>query len=202
MVGRPGEAKPLILDAAGRFSLHRYWRYEQDIARHLLARNELAPLVVDMPKLNADLERLFPSVPGTINWQKVAAFTAVRQRFCVITGGPGTGKTWTVARVLALLLEQPGGDKLKVRLAAPTGKAAARLQESLSQSLASLACPAGVKARLQASDLTTTLHRLLGPIPNVRAEKVGDARQGLLGIRRIAGQRCRDWQVAVLVLSV
>jgi exodeoxyribonuclease V alpha subunit len=91
---------------------------------------------------------------------------AARQRFCVITGGPGTGKTWTVARLLALLLEQPGAASLRVRLAAPTGKAVARLQESLASALARLDCPDAVKTRLQAKDLTTTLHRLLGTIPN------------------------------------
>jgi exodeoxyribonuclease V alpha subunit len=100
-----------------------------------------------------------------INWQKVAAFAALRQRFSVITGGPGTGKTWTVARLLALLLEQPGGENLRIKLAAPTGKAAARLQEALSHSLTGLTCAAKVKARLQAKDLTTTIHRLLGTIP-------------------------------------
>ena len=166
VVGRPGEEKPLILDQAGRLYLHRYWRYEQDIAQDLLARIEMDPLALDLPTLAAGLGRLFPATPAEINWQKVAAFAAVRQRFSVITGGPGTGKTWTIARVLALLLEQPGAENLRLKLAAPTGKAAARLQESLTQSLDQLACSDAVKAQLQAKDLTTTIHRLLGPIPN------------------------------------
>ena len=166
VVGRSGDDKPLILDQAGRLYLHRYWRYEQAIGQDLLARIGMDPLALDLPTLSAGLERLFPATPGAINWQKVAAFAAVRQRFSVITGGPGTGKTWTVARVLALLLEQPGAENLRLKLAAPTGKAAARLQESLTQSLDQLACSDAVKARLQAKDLTTTIHRLLGPIPN------------------------------------
>ena len=166
VVGRPGDDKPLILDQAGRLYLHRYWRYEQAIAQDLQARIGMDPLALDLPTLAAGLERLFPATPAAINWQKVAAFAAVRQRFSVITGGPGTGKTWTIARVLALLLEQPGAGNLRVKLAAPTGKAAARLQESLTQSLDQLACSDAVKAQLQAKDLTTTIHRLLGPIPN------------------------------------
>ena len=70
-----------------------------------------------------------------------------------------------MARLLALLLEQPGGENLRIKLAAPTGKAAARLQESLSRSLVNLPCSETIKARLQAKDLTTTIHRLLGTIP-------------------------------------
>ncbi len=169
--GKPGEDKPLVLDAAGRLYLHRYWSYEQAVARDLLARSEGSVSVPDPVMLQKGLKRLFPKGNGDTNWQKVAAFTAVLRPFCIITGGPGTGKTWTVARVLALLLEQPGFDQLNVKLAAPTGKAAARLQESLAQSLESLACTAEVKARLQASELSTTLHRLLGPIPNSAAFK-------------------------------
>lgn len=173
VVGRPGEDKPLILDFAGRLYLHRYWHYEQAVAKDLLARNQGPPPPLENAILKAGLQRLFPPVPGQTNWQKVAAFAAVQRRFSVITGGPGTGKTWTVARVLALLLEQPGGEHLNVKLAAPTGKAAARLQESLAQSIESLACPTAVKARLQAKDLNTTLHRLLGPTPNSPAFRHG-----------------------------
>jgi exodeoxyribonuclease V alpha subunit len=173
VVGRPGDAKPLILDDAGRLYLHRYWCYERAIAQDLLARISMGPLALDMTILAAGMERLFDSSHGQTNWQKMAAFAAVRQRFSVITGGPGTGKTWTVARVLALLLEQPDGGSLRVKLAAPTGKAAARLQESLLQSLDTLACAEEIKAKLRAKDLTTTIHRLLGTIPNSAAFRHG-----------------------------
>ena len=129
-------------------------------------RRDACP-TLDAESLRSCLDRLFPAdASGQPSGQKVAAFMAARQRFCVITGGPGTGKTWTVARLLALLLEQPGAANLRVRLAAPTGKAVARLQESLASALAGLDCPDAVKTRLQAKDLTTTLHRLLGTIPN------------------------------------
>ena len=165
VVGQPGNDKPLILDNTGRLYLHRYWKYEQTVAKEILKHRHQPPFALDPKTVSAGLEKLFPGTTKEANWQKVAALAALRQRFCVITGGPGTGKTWTVARLLALLLESPGGENLRVKLAAPTGKAAARLQESLSHSLAGLACSANVKARLQAKDLTTTIHRLLGTIP-------------------------------------
>ena len=165
VVGQPGADRPLILDAAGRLYLHRYWKYEQTVAAEILRRVAQPPFAPDAKNVGAGLKKLFPATPEKTDWQKVAAFAALRQRFSVITGGPGTGKTWTVARLLALLLEQPGGENLRVKLAAPTGKAAARLQEALSHSLANLPCSETVKARLQAKDLTTTIHRLLGTIP-------------------------------------
>ena len=165
VVGRPHDDKPLILDGAGRLYLRRYWKYEQTVAAEILKRVSQPPFAPDAKVVAAGLKKLFPGAAATTGWQQVAVFATLRQRFSVITGGPGTGKTWTVARLLALLLEQPGGEKLQVKLAAPTGKAAARLQEALSRSLAALACSETVKARLQAKDLTTTIHRLLGTIP-------------------------------------
>jgi len=167
VVGRPGKTLPLILDAAGRLYLHRFWSYERAVADQIRSRVRQAPLALDANSLRVSLSRHFPAdASGEPSGQKIAAFLATRQRFCVITGGPGTGKTWTVARLLALLLEQPGAAGLRVRLAAPTGKAVARLQESLAHALTGLECSDVVKARLQAKDLTTTLHRLLGTIPN------------------------------------
>ena len=165
VVGEPGVDTPLILDAAGRLYLQRYWKYERTVAAEILQRRQQPPFTLDAKAVAAGLKKLFPAPTNKNNWQKVAAFAALRQRFSVITGGPGTGKTWTVARLLALLLEQPGGENLRVKLAAPTGKAAARLQEALASALASLACTEAVKTRLQAKDLTTTIYRLLGTIP-------------------------------------
>ena len=168
VVGRPGEVKPLILDDSGRLYLQRYWRYEQDVAGELLKRLTGPPSGMDQALLAGTLKRLFPdsSQPGEPDWQKVAVFAAVRQRLCVITGGPGTGKTYTVARLLAALLEQPGGDQRIIRLAAPTGKAVARLQESLREAAKDLAVPEAIKAKLQDEAITTTIHRLLGTLPN------------------------------------
>jgi exodeoxyribonuclease V alpha subunit len=167
VVGVPGETKPLILDAAGRLYLHRYWNYEQAVAEDFRRRFAARPVGLDLERLSEGLKRLFPAgSAGAVNWQKVAAFAGVRQRFCTITGGPGTGKTWTVARMLVLLLEQPGGERLRVKLAAPTGKAVMRLRQSLRDSLESMPCDGRVRELLQHEKLTVTLHSLLGAVPD------------------------------------
>ncbi len=128
---------PLVLDAAGRLYLRRYWEYERQVAACLKERarpvddSPLSPLVRQM------VHELFAE-PGTgpsqLDWQRVAALVALRRRLCVITGGPGTGKTYSVANVLALLFAQAGerGQRRpRVELLAPTGKAAQRLSEAL-----------------------------------------------------------------------
>jgi exodeoxyribonuclease V alpha subunit len=159
-VGAPGEWRPLILDAAGRLYLYRYWAYEQALARAIRARAPLAR--VDEGALRAQLDVLF-GTEGT-DWQKIAAATACLRRFCVVTGGPGTGKTHTVVRILAALLGQAGARPPNVALAAPTGKAAARLQEAIRAAKHSLPVEPDVRAAIPES--ASTLHRLLGVRPN------------------------------------
>ena len=160
VVGAPGEFKPLILDQADRLYLQRYWRYENELAEAILKRGE--PALFDRERLKQGLARLFPPTPGETDWQRVAALAAVTRRFCVISGGPGTGKTSTVVKVLALLLEQAEalgtGSALRIALAAPTGKAAARLKESIAAGLDK----AEQEVRGLIPEDVFTLHRLLG----------------------------------------
>jgi exodeoxyribonuclease V alpha subunit len=163
VVGRPGEFKPLVLDKSGRLYLHRYWKYETSLADAVarLAKGSAPP--VDRHELQKGLTRLFPRNGGKdIDWQLVAAFTAARNRLCIISGGPGTGKTRTVVVLLALLLE--AHPAMRVALAAPTGKAAARLQEALKHAKATLPCEQAAKDRLPTE--ASTIHRLLGSIPD------------------------------------
>jgi exodeoxyribonuclease V alpha subunit len=153
-IGRPEEGRPLVLDDAGRFYLRRYWEYEQALAQRILARcQQSAPPNL----LNADHET--PLQPGRGDLQGLAIQTALTRHFVVISGGPGTGKTTTVLKILERMVSERGGEKLRIVLAAPTGKAAARLQETLRA-----AGNGSLQDRLPKS--ASTLHRLLGPRHN------------------------------------
>jgi exodeoxyribonuclease V alpha subunit len=157
--------RPLRL-VDGTLYLDRYWREERQVADDLLARAVAA--VVDGGALDAGLDRLFG--PGDPELQRRAAATAVRRRLAVVAGGPGTGKTTTVARILALLDLQAaatGRPPPRVALAAPTGKAAARLTEAVHREARDLPVDQQVAARLLALE-ASTLHRLLGWQPGTR----------------------------------
>lgn len=160
-VGRPGEYTPLVLDDGDRLYLHRSWDHERNVADNLLAR--CAPLAIDEGLLRAGLDRYFPPLAGVTDWQRVAAIACLTRRFTVISGGPGTGKTATVAAILALLLEQDKGHGLTVALAAPTGKAALRLAHSIMRAVAQLNLPDALLQRIP--DQVLTIHRLLGALP-------------------------------------
>jgi exodeoxyribonuclease V alpha subunit len=160
IIGPPGELKPIVLDGDGRLYLRRYWDYEQRLAADLRARAERLH-AVDEGSLRRGLARLFPSEGE--NWQKAAAAVAVARGLCILSGGPGTGKTTTVVRVLALIGELHRHAPLRIALAAPTGKAAARMQEAVRQARAQLPVSAEVQALIP--DSASTLHRLLGGTP-------------------------------------
>ena len=160
-VGAPGDFKPLIVDGAGRLYLQRYWQYEHDLAASLRGRIESAA-DFDAALLEEGLQTFFSSSDDD---QRRAAETAVRRRFSVITGGPGTGKTHTIVMVLALLQLQAdaAGRPCRMALAAPTGKAAARMNDAVR--LALQREPALAPFREKLSIEATTIHRLLGSIP-------------------------------------
>lgn len=159
VVGAPGDVTPLILDESDRLYLARYWRFESDLSAALMGRASAWVNEVDRQRLRLALDRLFPR-SNDIDWQKVAAAMAVLKPFCVISGGPGTGKTRTVTAILALLIDQANGSPLRIALAAPTGKAAARLTESIAAARVQLGLSEEV---IQAIPGTAfTLHRLLG----------------------------------------
>jgi exodeoxyribonuclease V alpha subunit len=155
-VGAPGAYTPLVLDSAGRLYLHRCWRYEQQVATGILSRS--LPLSLHEVGLDAALDRYFPPEDGTVDLQRSAARMALSHRFSVISGGPGTGKTATVARILALLLDMAGDAHPEIVLAAPTGKAALRLHQSILHAAATL--PDEIRKRLPTE--VCTIHRLLG----------------------------------------
>ena len=169
VVGPPmGSLCPLRLvdtDAGPLLYLARYWRQEQSV-RDLLDDRMLTRPPVDVARLRAGLDALFGDARAP-DRQRIAVALAATRWTTVLAGGPGTGKTTTVARVLALLA-RPG---VRMALAAPTGKAAARLQESVREQAAGLGLP---------DDLTAgTLHRLLGWRPDSRTRFRHDAHDRL-----------------------
>ncbi len=164
VVGKPGEQKPLILDDRSGLYLYRYWDYQEKLATLIGRRISENEEDIDDRLLKKGLDRLFGTGRAKdVDWQKIAAFASVKNRFCVISGGPGTGKTTTVANILALILDQPGSTNARIALAAPTGKAAARLQDAIKRAKDKLDCADGIKAAIP--EEASTIHRLLGSIP-------------------------------------
>ncbi|WP_445771871.1 exodeoxyribonuclease V subunit alpha [Rheinheimera sp.] len=155
---------PLVL-SDNRLYLRRLYQAEQLVKQQISQR--VAALLPLAPDVAGQLNRLFPATAQTEpDWQKLACAMALQRRFAIITGGPGTGKTTTVVKLLALL-QQGAAGKLQIKLAAPTGKAAVRLTESISGALSRL--PAELTAAIPTE--VATLHRLLGALPNRRSFK-------------------------------
>jgi exodeoxyribonuclease V alpha subunit len=164
LVAGPGP-RPLVLEGS-RLYLRRYWEYQGALGQDLKRRaRELRQ--VDAASARATLDGLFPRGPRTPtpDMQRVAAAVAALRGLTVITGGPGTGKTTTVVRLLALLVDQAqrGGRELRVALAAPTGKAAARMAEAIRAGKGAMAVRALDPATIsRIPEAASTLHRLLG----------------------------------------
>ncbi len=164
MVGTPRapDSHPLILDDDGRVYLHRYFDYERRLARRLTAPSS-DPSGVIGANVKALLDQLFAANAKRLgnlpDWQKIATALALERRLTIISGGPGTGKTSTVVNVLACAIAE--NPDCRIRLAAPTGKAAARMLEAIRSAAAHL--PADLRERLPAESFT--VHRLLGELP-------------------------------------
>jgi exodeoxyribonuclease V alpha subunit len=160
---------PLVLEQ-GLLYLRRYREYERRLAQGLRRIGTHAPAQGDVAALAPLFARLFPDASGGEDRQARAAALALRHALLLVTGGPGTGKTTAIARVLVLLAAQAeasGRPAPCIALAAPTGRAAERMAESLrnaAQALAALGVDATLCAQLPAAG--TTLHRLLGTIPD------------------------------------
>ncbi len=164
-----GANSPLVLDGA-RLYLRRNWQAEQSIRASITTR--LAQPCPAPENLEEALSQLFDTGVQTAapDWQKIACALAARKRFTLITGGPGTGKTTTVVRLLALLQSDPARQQtpLRIALAAPTGKAAARLGESIASAVQKLPEPLRQHIPTQA----VTLHKLLQVRSNLAQDTV------------------------------
>lgn len=156
----PG-AMPLILDSEGRLYLHRYFDYERRLAHRLMLSCKRSGICAE--GIQSRLDGLFAANAQKLSerpdWQKIAVAVALQGSLTIISGGPGTGKTTTVVNLLACLLDQNPG--CRIALAAPTGKAAARMLEAIRLRAAHL--PAEIQSRLPGESFT--VHRLLGPTP-------------------------------------
>ena len=162
VVGKPGDFKPLILTEGDRLYLHRLHTFESQLAAAILARASRTD-ALNEPEFKTSCARFFPdSRTGDdgVDRQHLAAHTALSRRLTLITGGPGTGKTHTAGRIITLGLELGELKPDRIALAAPTGKAAARLQEQIKEAFdqSPLSNPPDADDRPKAM----TLHRLLG----------------------------------------
>lgn len=155
-VGLPGELSPVIR-SGNAYYLHRFFTYEQMIVEQINCRSALQN-DVDSGKLKLLLNQYF-DVSEETDWQKVAAAMAATGKLSVISGGPGTGKTTTVAKILAILLEL-SKKPLSIKIAAPTGKAAARLQDAIRSTKGGMALMPVIHDQIPED--VSTIHRLLG----------------------------------------
>ena len=145
---------PLVLDSEDRLYLGRYFEYERRLAAMLMARATAVMTEAEIDGVDGERLGLFfashrEKATGRVDWQMLAAAMAIRNRLTIITGGPGTGKTTTVVNLLAGLLV--GNPRLRIVLAAPTGKAAKRMTEVIGRD-------------------ASTIHRLLEPEPQKTSE--------------------------------
>jgi len=160
--------RPLVLDAAGRLYFRRYFEHEQRLARALTALGRTANQDAVVPLAAERFDHYFGAQVG-VDLQRRAAELASNCPFVIISGGPGTGKTATVVKILALLIEQAHQTNTPVPralLLAPTGKAAARLKESIARAKGELGAPPEVLAAIVGE--ASTIHRALGVRPDSR----------------------------------
>jgi len=176
-VGDGSRFTPFVLDANANFYTWRNWRHETRVADGLLARARSRTMPLAAAQLALDVEELFAgSDVQATHWQRAAVGAAPGARVFVLTGGPGTGKTTTVLRMLLMLLRHAQGCGLpatpRIALAAPTGKAAQRLGEAIAAGKQRLRAQlASDSAFLPLLEIVPdaqaqTLHRLLGFRPH------------------------------------
>ena len=164
VVGRPGDFTPLILDDRYRLYLYRYWQYEKWVADGIRTRTGWKRDKINWSVFKERLSKLFPNVgENNTDWQKTAVFVSVLKPLCVISGGPGTGKSTVISMILSMFLRQNMKKELSVALTAPTGKAASRMREAISNGMKLL--PSECRIEENALPRASTIHRLLGAIP-------------------------------------
>jgi exodeoxyribonuclease V alpha subunit len=177
----PSDPRPLVLDERGRLYLRRAYESQRDLALLVRARTGRADLAVDWTLAEAGIERLVgPQEASDDDSPRIALRTALARPLAIVTGGPGTGKTTMVARLVALLIEQAlaeGAVSPRVRLLAPTGKAAAAMTASFKRQRESLDLTSDVRAAMDFG--AETVHRAL--FQQTRHDAFGRPRRLSLG---------------------
>ncbi len=164
VIGQPGDVCPLILDEKNRLYLYRYWEYEQLLVKSLRKRVNCKSIAVDLDQLTAEIDQVFLGAETSKpDWQRIAVLTSVLQSVCIISGGPGTGKTSLIPKILAVLIKLFDFETNRIYLAAPTGKAAARLVDAIQTAKLNLHYNNSIISAMPAEAFT--IHRMLQPIP-------------------------------------
>ena len=175
----PEDNHPLVYEQK-RLYLRRYWQFEEELGTAIRALiDKTSPL--DKIQARRVIEQLFPlssNQETELDWQKIAVANALTRQFTIIAGGPGTGKTFTVTKILAAL-QSLSDNKLKIAMVAPTGKAAQRLNESIQKAKSVLQNNKLTSDETLQSipDAASTLHRLLGVIPGTHNFRYNESRQ-------------------------
>ena len=193
IAGGEGDMLPVIIDEKNRIYFHKYFFYEKSLADSITGLAAGGGQQQVTPDVKDAFRRLFPRSGGETDWQAAAAWSSLNSRFTVISGGPGTGKTSTVIRILALLVEISSAG-LSVALAAPTGKAAARLSESIALSIGDLPVSDDVKKVIPRE--ASTIHRLLGAVSGSTEFRHG--RENPLGYDVIVVDECSMADLALM----
>lgn len=156
VVGQPGDYRPMILDGS-RLYLQRYWAYEQTVAQAIRRRCRSVATKEKTIRLKSELLQVFPEGD---HGQQQAILSALTQGFTVVSGGPGTGKTYTLAKLILIMHQLDPSAGLRIKLAAPTGKAVMRLQQSIERAMRAMGHHLGDPPF--GPENIQTLHRLLG----------------------------------------
>lgn len=159
VVGEPGERKPLILDDKNRLYLYRYYQYETTLLNQLIFRSQSEITGLYLSGLSQFMDKMFAK-DAAHSLQRRAVEIAINKKLCIVSGGPGTGKTTVAAKIIAALIHVSESTP-KIHLTAPTGKAAQRLQESLNDVKQTLDCPKEIISAIPGEAMT--IHRLLKP---------------------------------------
>ena len=148
--------------------LRRYYEFEIELSSYISEKLTTKQLTLtDHEQIKSSIALLFPDqMCEEVDWQQIAVANAINKNFSIIAGGPGTGKTYTVIKLLAVLLMLNEENQLRIALVAPTGKAAMRLSESITKAVIGFRGLIAKPILDKIPTVTQTIHRLLGVIPN------------------------------------